>query len=152
MEYWTTKVLFLLVNSGILADMAKCLASVFVWIPEMKQKYLKTSYWKPHNSNICDNFAHTKQKGKWIFTRMKQVDVGLTKFKNIWKREKNHSWRKATWNIFVSRILITFVIRVTIPLPWCVLKRSSFPFDLLPIRLDPTTLPSIFSTQQEGKP
>ena len=35
MEYWTTSVLFLLLNCGNLAEIAKCLASIVVCIPDM---------------------------------------------------------------------------------------------------------------------
>lgn len=39
MEYWSTNVRPLLLNSGILADIAKCLASNVVCIPECHKEH-----------------------------------------------------------------------------------------------------------------
>lgn len=43
-EYWRTNVLPLLLNSGIFADMAQCLASDDVWIPRTVHRVLILSY------------------------------------------------------------------------------------------------------------
>ena len=63
MEYWTTSVLFLLLNCGNLAEIAKCLESIIVCIPDTQKN-------KSHGSiKVQLKFAQKNsiRKGIYLF-------------------------------------------------------------------------------------